>query len=150
MFEFKRTTNGVTQNFVGTHGDKNLSGNGGTPRTRASASLAWDRGPFNLTTSVNYVSAIENKNETGGPCLNLDPATGNALLNCRVASFTTVDLFGRWDVSKQWQVTAAVANLFDRLAPLDVQTYGRINYNPSLHQSGAVGRFFTLGARYTF
>lgn len=150
MFEFKRTTNGVTQNFVGTHGDKNLSGNGGTPRTRASASLGWDRGPFNVTTSLNYVSAIENKNETGGPCLNVDPATGKALTNCRIASFTTVDLFGRWDVTKQWQVTAAIANLFDRLAPLDVQTYGRVNYNPSLHQSGAVGRYFTLGARYTF
>ncbi|WP_236905934.1 TonB-dependent receptor [Collimonas pratensis] len=150
MFEFKRTTNGVTQNFVGTHGDKNLSGNGGTPRTRASASLAWDRGPFNVTTSLNYVSAIENKNETGGPCLNVDPATGKALTNCRIASFTTVDMFGRWDVNKQWQVTAAIANLFDRLAPLDVQTYGRINYNPSLHQSGAVGRYFTVGARYTF
>ncbi|HWW08172.1 TonB-dependent receptor [Collimonas sp.] len=150
MFEFKRTTNGVTQNFVGTHGDTNLSGNGGTPRTRASASLAWDRGPFNLTTTVNYVSGIENKNETGGECLNVDPVTGNALMNCRVASFTTVDLFGRWNVTKQWEVTAAIANLFDRLAPLDVQTYGRINYNPSLHQSGAVGRYFTLGARYTF
>ena len=150
MFEFKRTTSGVTQNFVGTHGDTNLSGNGGTPRTRASASLAWDRGPFNVTTSVNYVSGIEDKNEAGGECLDVDPVSGKALMNCRVASFTTVDLFGRWDVSKQWQVTAAIANIFDRLAPLDVQTYGRINYNPSLHQSGAVGRYFTLGARYTF
>jgi iron complex outermembrane receptor protein len=150
MFEFKRTTNGETQNFVGTHGDTNLSGNGGTPRTRASASLAWDRGPFNLTTSVNYVSGIEDKNQAGGECLDNDPVTGKPLKNCRIASFTTVDLFGRWDVTKQWQVTAAVANLFDRLAPLDVQTYGRINYNPSLHQSGAVGRYFTVGARYTF
>ncbi|WP_041741335.1 TonB-dependent receptor [Collimonas fungivorans] len=150
MFEFKRTTSGVTQNFVGTHGDTNLSGNGGTPRTRASASLAWDRGPFNVTTSVNYVSGIEDKNEAGGECLDVDPVSGKPLMNCRVASFTTVDLFGRWDVSKQWQVTAAIANIFDRLAPLDVQTYGRINYNPSLHQSGAVGRYFTLGARYTF
>jgi iron complex outermembrane receptor protein len=150
MFEFKRTSGGVTQNFVGTHGDTNLSGNGGTPRTRASASLAWDRGPFNLTTSVNYVSGIEDKNEAGGECLDVDPVTGNPLKNCRIASFTTVDLFGRWNVSKQWEVTAAIANIFDRLAPLDVQTYGRINYNPSLHQSGAVGRYFTLGARYTF
>lgn len=150
MFEFKRTVNGETKNFVGTHGDTSLSGNGGTPRTRASASVAWDRGPFNLTTSVNYVSGIEDKNEAGGKCLDVDPVTEKPLLGCSVASFTTVDLFGRWDVTKQWQVTAAVANLFDRLAPLDVQTYGRVNYNPSLHQSGAVGRYFTVGARYTF
>ena len=33
--------------------------------------------------------------------------------------------------------------------PYLVLTYG-INYNQTWHQSGAVGRFFTLGAKYSF
>jgi iron complex outermembrane recepter protein len=36
------------------------------------------------------------------------------------------------------------------MPPLDTITYGGINYNPSLHQAGAIGRFFQIGARYRF
>ena len=39
--------------------------------------------------------------------------------------------------------------MFDRIAPLDPTTYGGVNYNP-LHFSGAIGRYFTVGAKYTF
>ncbi|GGC94579.1 TonB-dependent receptor [Undibacterium terreum] len=150
MQKFKRTNaDGTVQEFAGTHGDTNLSGDGGTPRTRASFNLGWERGPFTVAGTVNYVSGISDTNELGGDCLDVD-ANGKGYLGCRIASFTTMDLFGKWKVSKQWEVTASISNLFDRMAPLDVQTYGRINYNPSLHQSGAVGRYFTLGGRYTF
>ncbi|MES2106074.1 MAG: TonB-dependent receptor [Pseudomonadota bacterium] len=150
MEKFKRTNaDGTVQEFAGTHGDTNLSGDGGTPRTRASFNLGWERGPFTLAGTVNYVSGISDTNELGGDCLDVD-ANGKGYLGCRIASFTTMDVFGKWKVSKQWEVTASITNLFDRMAPLDVQTYGRINYNPSLHQSGAVGRYFTIGGRYTF
>ncbi|MET0320506.1 MAG: TonB-dependent receptor [Duganella sp.] len=150
MKEFKRTNaDGTVLEFAGTHGDINLSGNGGTPKTKARLTLGWDKGPFNITGNMNYVSSISDKNDTAGECLDTDE-NGVAYLNCRIASFTTTDLFARWNVTKQWELTASVSNVFNRMAPLDVQTYGRINYNPSLHQSGAVGRFFTLGGRYTF
>jgi iron complex outermembrane receptor protein len=42
--------------------------------------------------------------------------------------------------------------VFDKKAAFDpylVLTYG-INYNQTWQQSGAVGRFFTVGAKYTF
>ena len=150
MKEFTRTNaDGTVLEFAGTHGDTNLSGNGGTPKTKARLTLGWDQGPFNITGNMNFVSSISNKNEVGGECLDTD-TNGVAYKNCRIASFTTTDLFAKWTVSKQWEVTASITNLFDKMAPLDVQTYGRINYNPSLHQTGAVGRFFTLGGRYTF
>ena len=150
MVEFTRTSSGISQAFVGTHGDTNLSGDGGTPRTRASATAGWERGPWSAASTLNYVSSLDNVNERGGDCLDINPVSGVPYLNCKVASFTTVDLFGKYKVNKQWEVSASVANLFDRMAPLDVQTYGRINYNPSLHQSGAVGRYFTVSSRYTF
>lgn len=150
MKEFTRTNaDGTVLEFAGTHGDTNLSGNGGTPKTKARLTLGWDKGPVNITANMNFVSSISNKNERAGDCLDTDE-NNVPYLNCRIASFTTTDLFGRWNVTPQWELTASVGNLFNRMAPLDVQTYGRINYNPSLHQSGAVGRFFTLGGRYTF
>ena len=150
MFEFTRTQNGIRQEFVGTHGDVNLSGNGGTPRTRAALTAGWERGPYLVATTLNYVSGIDKINERGGECLDVNPVTSVPYANCRVASFTTLDLFTKWKISKKWEITGSIANLLDRMSPLDVQTYGRINYNPSLHQSGAVGRYFTIASRYTF
>lgn len=150
MHEFKRTNaDGTTLEFAGTHGDTNLSGDGGTPRTKVSFNLGWERGPYSLSGNVNYVSSISDTNEIGGDCLDVDTA-GTPYRNCRIASFTTLDVFGKWKITKQWELSGSITNLLDKMAPLDVQTYGRINYNPSLHQSGAVGRYFTLNARYTF
>ncbi|MDN2716914.1 MULTISPECIES: TonB-dependent receptor [unclassified Janthinobacterium] len=150
MKEFTRTNaDGTVLEFAGTHGDTNLSGNGGTPKTKVRLTLGWDQGPVNITANMNYVSSISNKNDVKGDCLDID-ANDVPYKNCRIASFTTTDLFAKWNVTKQWELTASISNLFDKMAPLDVQTYGRINYNPSLHQSGAVGRYFTLGGRYTF
>lgn len=150
MKEFTRTNaDGTVLEFAGTHGDTNLSGNGGTPKTKVRLTLGWDQGPVNVTANMNYVSSISNKNDVKGDCLDAD-ANDVPYKNCRIASFTTTDLFAKWNVTKQWELTASITNLFDKMAPLDVQTYGRINYNPSLHQSGAVGRYFTLGGRYTF
>jgi iron complex outermembrane receptor protein len=44
--------------------------------------------------------------------------------------------------------------VFDRQPPIDVATYGnggnQLAYNASLHQAGAVGRFYSLGLNYTF
>jgi iron complex outermembrane receptor protein len=44
--------------------------------------------------------------------------------------------------------------VFDRQPPIDVATYGNAGtqtaYNASLHQAGAVGRFYSLGLNYVF
>ena len=72
--------------------------------------------------------------------------------NCKLPSFTTFDLFAKWTPIKNLDINFSIQNLFDRKAPFDpylVLTYG-INYNQTWHQSGAVGRFFTVGAKYSF
>jgi iron complex outermembrane receptor protein len=71
---------------------------------------------------------------------------------CKLPSFTTFDLFAKWSPTKNLDINFSVQNLFDKKAPFDpylVLTYG-INYNQTWHQQGAVGRFFTIGAKYTF
>jgi iron complex outermembrane recepter protein len=78
--------------------------------------------------------------------------TGQPYNGCKLPSFTTLDLFAKYTPIKGLDVNFSIQNVFDRKAPFDpylVNTYG-INYNQGWHQSGAVGRFFTVGARYSF
>jgi iron complex outermembrane receptor protein len=72
---------------------------------------------------------------------------------CTVASFTDVDLYGKYAITEQVSVHASILNLFNSPPPLDLQTYGGgggAAYDAAMHQAGAVGRFFTVGANYKF
>jgi iron complex outermembrane recepter protein len=77
-------------------------------------------------------------------------ANGLPFAGCKLRSFTTFDLFGKYTGIKNWELSASVQNLFNSLPPLDPYTYGGANYNPAWHQSGAIGRYFTFGAKYKF
>ncbi|HEX4235925.1 MAG TPA: TonB-dependent receptor [Caldimonas sp.] len=174
---YKRTdAQGNTTDYVGTQGPIVLSAGAGTPKDRASFSLTWDRGPFAVTGQVNYIASLKLVDHNGEQvtpnadgtvtdntnglvyanngdlnCASFDTA-GNPYGGCKLPSFTTFDLFGKWNPTKNWEVNASIQNLFDTKAPFDpylVLTYG-INYNQTWHQSGAIGRFFTIGAKYTF
>lgn len=177
--KFQRTLpDGSTFEYAGTQGPIVLSAGAGTPKDRATLSFTLDRGPWTGTVAINYVGPIalvDHKGETledAGPDGFVDNTNGifyqtpNAVPNCAVAmldgsvpygncklpSFTTVDLFGKWSPMKNLDLNFSIQNLFDKKAPLDpylVNTYG-INYNQTWHQAGAIGRFFTIGAKYTF
>lgn len=67
-----------------------------------------------------------------------------------IASFTYLDLYGQWQMNDHLQINGTVTNLTNRLAPLNDVTYGGTNYNPSLDQAGAVGRYYNLAVRYRF
>jgi len=175
--EFKRTdASGNTLDYAGTQGPIVLSAGAGTPKDRATASLTWDRGPYAITGVINYVGAlklIDHKGETavdngdgtvtdttngltypnGGDlnCAVFNP-DGSPAQGCKLKAFTTFDLFGKWNTTKNWEINLSIQNVFDKKAAFDpylVLTYG-INYNQTWQQSGAVGRFFTVGAKYTF
>jgi iron complex outermembrane recepter protein len=168
--------NGVTVDYAGTHGPLVASSGTGSPKDRATFSLTWDRGPFAVTGAVNYVGPIKmvdhkgevsdtdgtdlsNANtgvhypDNGGPknCGVFDTA-GNIYNGCKLASFTTFDLFAKWSPFKNLDINFSIQNVFDKKAPFDpyLAVPYAINYNQGWHQSGAVGRFFTLGARYSF
>ena len=75
---------------------------------------------------------------------------GAAPGGCRIPSFTTFDLFAKYTGVKNWEFTASVRNLFNRIAPFNPYTYGGLNYNPAIHQDGAVGTYFNMAAKFTF
>ncbi|MDH3461916.1 MAG: TonB-dependent receptor, partial [Burkholderiaceae bacterium] len=141
ILDYRQDIDGVRYEFAGTHGPTSLSGNVGTPAHRAQLALALERGPFEVGTELNYVSGVSAT----------DPVIGDACLaletnpDCRIGSFTSVNLSGAWRFSDGLQLIANVQNLFDREPPLDTVTYGGVNYNPSLHQAGAIGRAFFIG-----
>ena len=169
---------GNTFDYAGTHGPIVQSSGSGTPKDRGTMSLTWDYRPFTLTGAINYVGPIKLIDHKGEMATDNGDGTvtdaangllwnwdGTSSLNCgtfslsgkpyhgcTLPSFTTVDVFGKWTVMKNLDVNVSVQNLFDRAAPFDpylVLSYG-VNYNQGWHQSGAVGRFYTVGARYTF
>jgi iron complex outermembrane receptor protein len=77
---------------------------------------------------------------------------GTPYNKCKLPSFTTFDLFAKWTPIKNLDINFSIQNVFDRKAPFDPYLaipYG-INYNQTWHQAGAIGRYFTLGAKYTF
>lgn len=174
---FKRTdANGNTLEYAGTHGPLAQSSGGGTPKDKITLSLTWDQGPVSVTGAMNYVGSIKMVDHKGEvtdsngdgtmtnantgvtypdngqyACGVFDP-NGNIYNNCRLPSFVTFDLFTKWTPMENVDLNFSVQNVFDKKAPFDpylVLTYG-INYNQALHGAGAVGRLFTVGAKYTF
>jgi iron complex outermembrane receptor protein len=164
---------GNSVDLAGTHGPQIISGDTGNPKDRAVASLAWDLGPWNVTASVNYVGtynltdptsgfdtcqfAIQNGGVLGPQATRFAsfPAAAAPLLQyCDVKSFTDVDLYARYAVNKNWELHGSILNVFGTPPPVDLQTYGAAfgnpPYSPAMAQAGAVGRFFNVGATYTF
>jgi iron complex outermembrane receptor protein len=141
---------GTTHQFAGTHGNCDVTNCIGTPKDRANLGASWNLDTWNIGTVVNWRSSFKNLNEqSDGSCANSLADDSDAPGGCKIKSFYTVDLTGRYQPSEAMQFFGTVENLTDRVAPLDPHTYGAINYNP-LDASGAIGRYFTLGLKYSF
>jgi iron complex outermembrane receptor protein len=159
---------GTTYELAGTHGPQIISGDTGNPRTRGTASLSWDQGPLDVTASLTYVGHFNLTDPTSGlpDCYTaiLNGGSGpsrflngvpQSVLNsyCEVGSFTSVDLFSQYMITDKLKLRLTIQNLFNTPPPIDLQTYGAAGnapYNPAMHQAGAIGRFFSVGATYTF
>ncbi|OON64141.1 hypothetical protein B0920_12655 [Massilia sp. KIM] len=146
-----RAESATTQyQYAGTHGNCDTSNCAGTPKNKGSLVASWDREAWNVTATANFRSEMENRYFAGDTACASSFANGApAPTGCRLPSFTTVDLSARYNVTDKLQLYGSVSNLFDKVAPLDPLTYGGLSYNP-MDASGAIGRYFKLGARYQF
>ena len=137
-----------TFHYAGTAGPTAVGGAVGTPRTRGSFTLDWTLRDLSIGTTINYRGVMKGIDESssGDACLQLSIDNPH----CYIASFTYADLYGQYAVDDHWQVNGTVTNVTNRLAPLNTITYGGFNYNPSLDQAGAVGRFYELAVRYRY
>ena len=165
MLQYDLTAQGVTYKLAGTHGPAFVSTDTGTPRTRAAFTVEWDSGPFEATGTLNYISGTSVTDPSYG-LTSCAIALASTFPNgtppgqfCRVASFTELNVSARYKINKQLQIHAAVTNLLNRHAPLDLQTFGAAgggaqlggaNYSPAFAQDGAVGPMITAGLVYEF
>jgi iron complex outermembrane recepter protein len=162
---------GETFDLAGTHGPQSISGDTGNPKNKATASLTWDAGPFSNTLSVNYTGSFSIVDPSSGytSCLSAlvgrgPSAYGSAISSstttlpsawypyCNVDHFTDVNWFGSYQVNEHLNLHGSITNLFNSVAPVDLQTYGgggELAYS-TLDQDGAIGRFFMVGATYKF
>jgi len=135
--------------FAGTHGNCDTSNCAGTPKNKINLTASWDIQKLNVTATANYRDSMKNIKFEGDLCANKFANGTDAPNGCKLASFTTVDMSARYAFTKQLTFVASVSNLFDKVAPLDPLTYGGISFNP-MDNSGAIGRYFKLGAQYKF
>ncbi len=151
LFKFEREeTDGIKNDFAGTHGNCDVTNCIGTPADRANLGATWELGGLKVSSVLNYRASLDNINFKGEAGCATTFANGDpAPAGCKIASFTTVDLTFRWKATDAIEVSGGVQNVFNKVAPLDPTTYGATSYNP-LDYSGAVGRFYSLGLKYKF
>ena len=150
MSKFERTEqDGTKFEWAGTHGNCDVTNCIGTPKDRVNVTLALDSGPFTISGLVNYRGPLDNVFSKGEDCAYTFANGEPAPYGCRIASFTTMDLSARYRFGKGFEVFGTIQNLFDRNPPFDPTTYGAISFNP-LDVSGAIGRYYTVGLKYTF
>ncbi|HZU52113.1 MAG TPA: TonB-dependent receptor, partial [Sphingomicrobium sp.] len=143
----------AVQHYVGTQGPYILSSGAGTPRWRGNWSNSFEFGRASLTGTIYYVSGYRmTAEDQNGPGTGADCTTNlyNAGFACRTKSFTWVDLVGSYKLTNGITLYGNVLNLFDAKAPVDPPNYAVANYNPTYTQAGAVGRFFRVGANFSF
>jgi iron complex outermembrane receptor protein len=164
-FSYITEVAGASFQLAGTHGPSVVSGATGSPKDRAQFTLGYARGPLDITATVNYTSDFTTLDPSipANDCATTAGDVGGRLYfdgldqpqyYCHVASFTTTNLNLQYKLSPNLTLKGSILNLFDRQPPIDVATYGNSGtqtaYNASLHQAGAVGRFYSLGLSYTF
>ena len=164
-FGYETTVAGTTYQLAGTQGPSSVGGATGNPKNRGQFTVGYNRGPVDLTATVNYTSGFSTKDpshdaiDCASTALNVGGRTYfQGLIQpaayCEVPSFTTTNLNLQYKLNENLTLRAAILNLFDKQPPYDVGTYGnagpQTSYNASLHQAGAIGRFFSLGLAYQF
>jgi len=143
LIKFDRTNaDGSISHYAGEHGPVVMSSGAGMPRTRATFSVNWDKGPVSVTGRVNYRSHIRNTDNGSVQYF------GDLVVPEYTASFTTFDLFGAYQIQKNLKIGGSITNIFNRTAPLDLVAYANQNFNGTYDMAGAIGRTFHVSMRY--
>ena len=103
---------------------------------------------MSIGTTINYRGWMKGIDESSGSSSCIQLSADNP--HCYIASFTYADLYGQLQWNQHLQLNVTITNITNALAPLNTATYGGFNYNPSLDQAGAVGRYFVLALRYRY
>ena len=102
------------EEFVGTNGGTNT-----IPRMKYKASLDWDIAAWKATASVNYIKGWRQDGLPAAYFTDQDPRFQTGTYPTKTPSYATLDLFGSYQITRNWSVSASVLNVFDKLPPYD-------------------------------
>ena len=114
----------------------------GIPRTRATGSLIWDRGSWNVSATGNFTSGY---NVLRDPTLTCSAAIKASQPDCYVDPSTTTDLAVRWTGIKDLSLTLVARNVFNKKPVLDANARP-LNFTFHPFQ----GTYYSVGASYRF
>jgi len=157
---------GIVRKYAGTIGPYELSSGAGTPRFRGNWQNTLQIGNFSLTATTYYVGRIK---QVGADDLDADgsgnidlscagsagafypyPPGGAQAKYCYIKSFIYADLNATVKVNDDFSFYVNVGNVTNARAPIAVTSYSGINYLPTWHMAGVIGRTFRAGANFKF
>lgn len=134
--------------YVGTESSYNMSSGAGTPRWRGSWSNTFSYDKLSVTGTFNLVSGEKEigLDSSGTDCLYPGEDGVSGLYGrCAFGDFWTMDLNTSYQLYSNVKVFFGIDNLFDAKPPINAANYAGNNWNPTYHQSGIVGRYFSFG-----
>ena len=153
--DFGRFTTRLNTTYVAKFeedGVDNVGRNGGTvtvPRWKGFLSLDWDQGPWTVSGRVNYIDSFYEDLLAGSFFTAQDPRFQTGSYPTKVPSYTTVDIFGRYNITPNLSVAASVLNVFDETPPYEpVFQDGVVPYD--FTQYDIRGRIYRVGLTYRF
>lgn len=89
------------------------------PRIKGVVSVDWDYGPATITARMNYTHGWIVDFAQAYQVQNLSQTFQNGAYPTRTPDYYTYDLFGKYSITKNLDVSAAVVNLFNKPPPYD-------------------------------
>jgi iron complex outermembrane recepter protein len=115
------------------------------PKWKINGAVYWNRGPWNASTSVSYLSGF-NSNRAGTSFrATADPAPSVHRVDVRFGYDFNRPLWR--DFGKGLKVNFGIANVLDAEPPFTDVIYG---YNPALHSEYVFGRTYEVSVGYAF
>jgi iron complex outermembrane recepter protein len=118
------------------------------PRWKGYVSLDWDQGPWAVTGRVNYIHHYYQNLLAGSFFAPQNPLFQTGTYPVHVPSYTTFDLFARYNINPNLYVFGSIVNVTDETPPYDPGFSSTFIYD--FTQYDVRGRQFRLGVNYKF
>jgi iron complex outermembrane receptor protein len=115
-----------------------------TPKHQLALAASLERSSFNVVTTLNYRSGFENT-----MLLTQSIGSNTSSFTSQVAGFWTLDVAGRWQASKAWNLAAGIQNLTDRNPPIVLNSYSYFT-GADTRYANYYGRTLRIKAEYKF
>ena len=98
--------------------DSNIGSNT-IPRLKAAAALDWDYGAVSVTTRWNFTKGWRQEFLPASYFAPQSPAFQSGVYRAKTPDYYTFDLYGSYQINKNFMVSASVVNMFNRKPPYD-------------------------------